>query len=226
MYLEPILLIRSNNKYNRGLINFQELGYKIINSDILEVEELPLEELNSEYVIVITSMNAIFALEKLQISKNNRIFTVGEFSASILSNLGYKNIIFGKNSAKSLLDQIIQKQQINRAQKILYLSGEIITIDISKKLQNENYDAIRQIVYKINSKSLSKEIIFNLKNNIINSIALFSQNGVRVFFNLCKKENIDLSNKKIICFSDNIRNFCQKLSLEHKLSVKEVTSIL
>ncbi|MFT4718298.1 MAG: uroporphyrinogen-III synthase, partial [Rickettsiales bacterium] len=103
--------------------------------------------------------------------------------------------------------------------------GENITIDISKKLQNENYDAIRQIVYKINPKSLSKEVIFNLKSNTINNIALFSQDGVRVFFNLCKKENIDLSNKKIICFSDNIRNFCQKLSLEQKFFVKEVTSI-
>ena len=77
MGLKKLLLVKSNSKYGRDSINFEDLDYEIINANILEIEELPLEKLSDDnQTIIITSMNAIFALEKLNISKDNQIFTV------------------------------------------------------------------------------------------------------------------------------------------------------
>jgi uroporphyrinogen-III synthase len=218
MGLKKLLLVKSNSKYGRDSINFEDLDYEIINANILEIEELPLEKLSDDnQTIIITSMNAIFALEKLNISKDNQIFTVGKVSAKILADLGYKNIIFGKNSAQSLLDQIITKKQIAKNQKILYLSGEKITIDIAQKLREIGYDATRKIVYKIHSSSLAENIKQDLQNNEINDIALFSKNGAEIFFNLCQQENIDLSRKKILCLSQNIADYCKELGFVGKI---------
>jgi uroporphyrinogen-III synthase len=194
---KPILLIKSNNKYHSNHYNFEQKGFKIINANILETEELPITQISDNFTIIITSINAIFAIEKMNIAKNNPIFTVGEISANILKDLGYKNIIYGNNSAQSLLDKIITEKLIPKTEKIIYLSGKKITINIDKELQKLGYNIQRQIIYKVNSKTLSQNLIDDLKNNKINDIALFSKNGEEVFYNICKNNNINLSNKNI-----------------------------
>jgi len=206
---KPILFVKSNSKYSSNNYNFEERGYQIINPNILEVETLPIKQIQGNFIIIITSMNAIFALEKLNILKDNLIFTAGNVSANILKNLGYNNIIFGKNSAKSLLQKIIEENLITKKDNILYLSGKNITINIAQKLQQLGYKAQQQIIYKINAQELSNDLILDLKNNDINDIALFSKNGVDIFCNLCHKNNINLSNKNIFVISDNIANYCK-----------------
>jgi uroporphyrinogen-III synthase len=213
MNQKPLLIVKSNNKYISNSIYFDQRKYKIINSNILEVEELKIEKINndfSDYSIIITSINSIFAIKKLQIPINNKIFTVGQNSAKILENLDYKNVFFGQNSAQSLLDKIILENLINKSEKILYLCGEKITIDIAKKLQQQNYNIIKKVVYKIQSRELSEKIIAKLKNNIINDIAIFSKNGAEIFLNLCYKNQINLSSKKIHFISRNVEEFWKK----------------
>ena len=197
MAKKPILLIKSNNKYHSNNYNFEQKGFKIINANILETTELPIEKISDNFTIIITSMNAIFAIEKMNIMQNNPIFTVGEISANILKDLGYTNIIHGDNSAQSLLDKIITEKLIPKTEKIIYLSGKKITINIAKKLQKLGYNIQRKIIYKINSKKLSQNLIDDLKNNKINDIALFSKNGEEIFHDICKNNNINLSNKNI-----------------------------
>lgn len=214
MTLKPILIVKSNNKYNQNLVNLTRVGYKIIHSNILQVQELKILDMdigNKYDIIIITSINAIFALNKLKISNNHIIFTTGESSANILKDLGYNNVIFGNNSAQSLLDKIIREENIGKSKKILYLSGQSISTDVEKELKKIGYDINRKIVYKINEKPLSTDIINNLSNNIIKDIALFSCNGSDIFFNLCQKNNIDLSDKEIHCLSQNIMRHCELL---------------
>jgi uroporphyrinogen-III synthase len=216
-----LLVTKSINKHFPNDINYEKIGYNPIYCPISDVEELnikPLENINS--TIIITSINAIFALKELNINKNNLIFTAGEKSANIIKKLGYKNIIIGNNSAKSILDNIISDNKYKN-HPIKYFSGKKITLDIAKDLKNDGYNADREIIYNITPKSqLLEDIIVKLKNKYINNIAILSINSADIFYNLCYKHNLDflLPKLHILCLSDNIAFHCKK-TYKSKISI-------
>lgn len=221
MVSRNLLLIKSHNKYSHNKNYFQNTDYNIIDSGLLSVEELNFKlELTDKYHIIITSMNAIFALEKLHIAKDIKIFTAGDNSANILQNLGYKNIIAGDNSASSILENIISDKNINKNDNIIYLSGELITLDLSEELKKRGYQSIRKKIYKIKAKdNFSNEIIKKLQNKEIQAIALFSKNAFDVFNNLCQKNNLEFLFPHLTLFtiSQNIAQYCREKQFGGKI---------
>jgi uroporphyrinogen-III synthase len=147
--------------------------------------------------VLITSANAIFALEKLKIAKNIQILAVGDVTASKIKNLGYKNVIAAQNSAQSLLELAQEKLQPNLG-LILYLSGEIITLNLAERLQKMGSHCQRIVTYRtIERKELSKETIAAIENGDINEIWLYSQNSGKIFAKLAKKHRLERFLEKI-----------------------------
>ncbi len=178
------------------------------------VEIANLQPINQKLQgVLITSSSAVFALEKLVVKKDILVLAVGKKTALAIKKLGYKNILIANNSATELLNLTLEKLSKNGG-LVVYLSGENITVDLAKKLQEQNFEAKRIIVYKtIENKKFSATTIEEVRSGNITEIWFYSKNSVKIFYKLAKKHNllVCLSKIKILCLSQEIADFAKEL---------------
>ncbi len=185
---------------------FQVLVNKISIPDKIFFNKNPID------AVVISSNNAIKYLQEIQLSKNIAIFTIGENTANNLQELGYSNIKKAQNSAISLLELV--KNCVNKQEQIIYLCGEIVTIDLSEKLQDEGFKAKKIISYKIQEQNyLCDEVITKIKNYTIEFVTIYSKNTLTIFHKLLLKHNLleYCSSIKLLCLSDEIIKYAARI---------------
>ena len=203
-----ILITRQENQAKELAELLGQEGYNSFVEPLFEVKTLDLSDYSlkkSPSFVIITSANAIFALNQFKIDKNTKIYAVGSKTAQKIAEIGYKNIVSTqKYSALALKNLICDNQQEKTG---IYLCGSIITIDFSKELQEFGFEIEKILAYKIiESKNLSKQLLkFSEKNNF-DIVLLFSQNSAIIFFNLAKEYNLldYFNNSKILCLSKKI----------------------
>lgn len=171
----------------------------LIGEDIFEgVENLILTKikffnfqvnLNDFDALIITSKNALKSLiiNNIKINKNINIYTLGQQSANIAYEMGFKNIKISKRSyAKDLLKEFLPELKI---QKCLYLRAKEISSNLDNKMKYENIDFTQIIAYE----NISKEP--NIKELIHPAIFIFTSSlGVKNFLSYF---NFDLKDKII-----------------------------
>lgn len=212
--MAKILLTGSKKVSTQATKILQEKNHQIIIQPLFSIQKksdlyLEISDYKNLQAVLITSPNAVFALEKLVIKKDNLILTVGEKTAKKVKKLGYKNVISANNSAASLLDLALEKLSKNKGVTI-YLSGEIITLDLAEKLNEKGFMAKRMIVYKtMEIENFSDKTIDKIRQGDISEVWLYSKNSVIIFHKLAKKHNLleCLDKIKILCLSWKIANF-------------------
>ncbi|MES2677355.1 MAG: uroporphyrinogen-III synthase [Pseudomonadota bacterium] len=164
--------------------------------------------------ILITSSAAVFALEKLALEKDLLILAIGEKTADKIKKLGYQNILIANNSAASLLNLALEKLSKSNG-LILYLSGEIITLDLAEKLQEQNFSAQKIVVYKTTpSQKFSTPTIDKIKNGEVGEVWIYSKNSLKIFHQLAAQDNLleYLREIKILCLTKEIADLADKMN--------------
>lgn len=179
---------------------------------IVQVQNL--EPINQKIqTVLITSSAAIFALEKLAISKDVLILAVGRKTALAIKKVGYKNVLFANNSAASLLDLALEKLTKNN-DLIIYLAGENIALDLAEKLGDQNFNAYKIVAYKtVASEKFVTTTIDSIKNNEVSEVWIYSKNSLKIFYQLARKHNLleCLSEIKILCLGQEIADLANEL---------------
>ena len=188
----------------------KNLAHKNISSlvqplfSIIQVKNLQ-PETRFLQAVLITSSAAVFALKKLAINLNILILTVGEKTAAAAKKLGYKNVLAANNSAALLLDLALEKLSANQG-LVLYLSGEIITLDLAKELNEKDFLAEKIVVYKtVEKENFSIKTISEIQSGNIAEVWLYSKNSAKIFYKLAGKHNLleCLKELKILNFFSN-----------------------
>ena len=184
--------------------------FSIIKLDNLQLPSTKLQ------AVIITSQNAVFALQKLGITKDILILAIGNKTALEVNKLGYSNALFANNSATSLFNLAKKTLTKNNAQDdlVLYLSGEIITLDLARKLQDLGFLARRMVVYKTKeSIKLLPATVDEIANGNVAEIWFYSKRTIEIFYKLAKEHNLlkYLEQIKILCFSKAMANFAKKI---------------
>jgi uroporphyrinogen-III synthase len=225
--MSKILLTRSNKLSPKILKLIQEKNHQTITFPLFKVERLlnfPLTNTNLQ-AILITSSNAAFALAKLKINKDILVLAVGEKTLQEVKKLGYGNSFCANNSSKSLL--VLAKSKLSKNKGlIVYLSGEIITLNLAEKLSKEGFTAKKIAVYTtIEAKELSKEVIEEIKEKNICQVWIYSKNSFYIFYKLLKRHNLleCLGEIKILCLSKKIANYIRQTACEfRKIEAAEI----
>ena len=193
------------------------------------------KDYNQKYAIIITSHNAIFALNDNLISRNAIIFTISKKIAKSLQEIGYLNIIISEEeNARSLL-LLLQKLFINIQEnnkntniynldinyRFFYFRGSEITIDFRVILANFcdikpiedvlSYKIIAKQDFSCSFKNIVNQYLLQNRNDIDFLIPIFSINSGRIFHQLLAKNDFFnyFKNQKLLCISNNIKDFMQ-----------------
>ena len=201
-----ILLTRPLEDSRDLIVKFKSLGHSVSHLPVIEIKKIDHEESNySEYKgIIFTSSNAVKNLNSKNIDKKIHCFCVGLSTEKFAKQNGFQNI-FSADGNVNNLKEIILQNYINKKDKLLYVSGEIISSNLDKDLISEGYSVKRLINYSVKPVEIFEEnFIKQLKSSMPEIVYVYSENSAKNFLSVIKKyELVDYwMNTNLMCIGE------------------------
>jgi uroporphyrinogen-III synthase len=143
-------------------------------------------DLLSPKVIIFTSANAVKFLDVKKIDKNLLCFCVGNATEKKARTVGFQNVISAEGNVENLKELVIQNFD-QKDKKIIYVSGETISVDLDQQLLKDGYDIKRIINYRtVYNESFNDKFVAELKLNMPDIVYVYSQNSAINFLRFIK----------------------------------------
>ena len=136
-----ILLTRPLEDCSEMIVKFKSLGHQVSHLPLLNIDKVNYEEINfSEYKgIIFTSANAVKFLEYRKIDKQILCFCVGIATEKQARSIGFQNVIAAEGNVENLKELVLQNFDQKNG-KLIYVSGETISVDLDQQLVREGYN--------------------------------------------------------------------------------------
>ena len=188
-----ILLTRPLEDCSEMILKFKSLGHKVSHIPLINIEKVNYEKIEfSDYGgIIFTSANAVKFLDLNNIDKNIKCFCVGNSTEKKARSLGFQNTIAAEGNVSNLKELILQTYE-TKNKNLLYVSGEIISVDLDQQLMNEGYGIKRIINYRVkHNQKFSEDFVKDLKLNMPDMVYVYSQNSAQSFLNFIKNQQLE-----------------------------------
>jgi uroporphyrinogen-III synthase len=183
-----ILLTRPLEDCSEMIVKFKSLGHQVSHLPLLNIDKVNYEEINfSEYKgIIFTSANAVKFLEHRKIDKQILCFCVGTATEKQARSIGFQNVIAAEGNVENLKELVLQNFDQNNG-KLIYISGETISVDLDRQLVREGYNIKRIVNYRtIHNQNFDENFVKKLKLNMPDMVYVYSQNSALSFLNFIK----------------------------------------
>ncbi len=201
-----ILLTRQLEDSKDLIQKFKSNGFKVSNLPLLEISKVNYNALkkNNFNAIIFTSSNSIRFLDIKSIDKNIMCFCVGSSTEKTARLNGFQQVYAADGNVRNL-KELVQQNLSSRDNKVLYVSGEVVSYPLDKELISEGYKVERLINYCAKHKeNLDLSFLKSLKNNIPDLVYVYSENSAKSFLKLIKKyELVDYwMNTNLMCIGE------------------------
>ena len=201
-----ILLTRQLEDSKDLIQKFKSNGFKVSNLPILEIRKSDYNEtkIYNHNAIIFTSSNAIRFLDLKNINKNILCFCVGSYTEKTARFNGFQNVLAADGNVRNL-KELIQQNLSEKDNKILYVSGDVVSYPLDKELISEGYNVERLINYTVkHNENLDLSFLELLKIDIPNLVYVYSENSAKSFLKIIKKyELVDYwMNTNLMCIGE------------------------
>ena len=183
-----ILLTRPLDDCSEMILKFKSLGHQVSHLPLLKIEKMNYKEINfSDYGgIIFTSANAVKFLNLDALNKNIKCFCVGSATEKKARSVGFQNTVAAEGNVSNLKELILQNYE-SKDKQLLYVSGEIISVDLDQQLLREGLSIKRIINYRVNhNQEFNENFVEELKLNMPDMVYIYSQNSASSFLNFIK----------------------------------------
>ena len=188
-----ILLTRPLEDSAEMIFKFKSLGHQVSHLPLLTIDKVKYNDLNflDSKAIIFTSANAVKFLNARTIDKNLQCFCVGNATEKKARSVGFQNIITAGGNVQNLKELILQNFH-QKDGKIIYVCGEIISLDLDQQLSKEGYNIKKIINYRtIDNENFNENFIKELKLSIPDIVYVYSQNSALSFLKFTKINQMD-----------------------------------
>ena len=183
-----ILLTRPLEDCSEMIVKFKSLGHQVSHLPLLNIDKVNYDEINfSEYKgIIFTSANAVKFLEYRKIDKKILCFCVGIATEKQARSIGFQNVIAAEGNVENLKELVLQNFDKKNG-KLIYISGETISVDLDQQLVGEGYNIKRIVNYRTtHNQNFDENFVKELKLNMPDMVYVYSQNSALSFLNFIK----------------------------------------
>jgi len=210
-----ILLTRPLEDCLEMILKFKSLGHQVSHLPLLSINKIQHEEINfSDYGgIIFTSANAVKFLDLDKLDKNIKCFCVGGTTEKKARSVGFQNTLAAEGNVSNLKELILQYYDLKERQ-LLYVSGEIISVDLDQKLSNEGYSIKRIINYQVSyNQKFDENFVKELKTNIPDIVYIYSQNSASSFLNFIKIQQFEnlWMNTNLMCIGEKTSSILNEI---------------
>ena len=201
-----ILLTRPIEDSRELIIKLNNLGHKVSHLPVINVVGEEYRDFSEEEFkgIIFTSSNAVKNLNLKNINKNIQCFCVGSATERTARINGFQKVYSADGNVSNLKEIIIQNYNAKN-EKLIYVSGEIITTNLDKDLISEGYNVDRIINYKVLPvENLDLKFLKELKSSIPEVVFIYSQNSAKSFLSIIKKYELNdyWMNSNLMCMGE------------------------
>ena len=210
-----ILLTRPFDDCRELLLKFKSLGHIVSHIPVISIQKITYESPDFALFkgIIFTSANAIKFLDTQKIDKKIKCFCVGSATEKAAKMKGFQNIYVASGNVENLKEIIIQNFATSEG-KLIYVTGQIISSDLDKKLNTEGYNLERIINYKaIEQEKFNSDEIEKLKEKTPDVVYVYSQNSAISFLNMIKNYNLQSFwiNTNLMCISEKTSSILNEI---------------
>ena len=183
-----ILLTRPLEDCSEMIIKFKSLGHQVSHLPLLSIDKVDYEQINflDFKGIIFTSANAVKFLDLKNIDKNLQCFCVGSATEKKARSVGFQNVIAAEGNVDNLKELVLQNVD-QKDGKLIYVSGETISVDLDHQLIKEGYNIKRIVNYKTtHNQKFDKSFVEELKLKIPDMVYIYSQNSALSFLSFIK----------------------------------------
>ena len=201
-----ILLTRPLEDCSEMILKFQSLGNQVSHLPLLNINKLDYNNDNlwDAKSIIFTSANAVKFLDVKALDKNLLCFCVGWKTKKKVRSFGFQNVIGAEGNVKNLKELILQNF-IQKDGKIIYVSGETVSVDLDQQLLKEGYNVKRIINYSTShNENFDHNFAEELKLNMPDIVYVYSRNSALSFLKFIKfyqSENLWM-NTNLMCIGE------------------------
>ena len=210
-----ILLTRPLEDCSEMIIKFKSLGHQVSHLPLLNINRMDHEQINflDFKGIIFTSANAVKFLDLKTIDKNLICFCVGSATEKKARSVGFQNVIAAEGNIENLKELILQNFDKKKG-KLIYVSGETISIDLDQQLLKEGYDIKRIINYRTShNETFDKNFIEALKSNMPDIVYVYSQNSASSFLKFIKIHQSETlwMNTNLMCIGEKTSSILNEI---------------
>ena len=183
-----ILLTRPLEDCSEMIIKFKSLGHQVSHLPLLSINKMDHEQINflDFKGIIFTSANAVKFLDSKTIDKNLLCFCVGSATEKKARSAGFQNVIAAEGNIENLKELVLQNFN-QKDGKLIYISGETVSVDLDQQLTKEGYNIKRIINYRTtHNQKFDENFIKELKLKTPDMVYIYSQNSASSFLNFIK----------------------------------------
>ena len=183
-----ILLTRPLQDCSEMILKFQLLGNQVSHLPLLKIEKVNYNKtkLLNFKVIIFTSANAVNFFDVKIIDKKILCFCVGNATEKKARSTGFQNVITAEGNVENLKELILRNFDPKDG-KIIYVSGETISINLDQELLEKGYDVERVISYRTaHNEKFDDNFVKELKLNMPDIVYVYSQNSALSFLKFIK----------------------------------------
>jgi uroporphyrinogen-III synthase len=198
-----ILFTRPLEDCHEMILKFQSLGHEISHLPLINIEGLKYEDPNyTEFKgIIFTSSNAIKFLDIKNIDKKILCFCVGSVTEKKARRIGFQNVLAADGNVDNLKELILLNFNSSEG-KLLYVSGENISINLDQELISEGYSVKRIVNYRANPiEKYDEDFIKKLKLKMPEITYIYSQNSAINLLKMIKNYHLETlwMNTNLMC---------------------------
>ena len=188
-----ILLTRPLEDSIEMISKFKSLGHQVSHLPLLRVDKVDYKQINfSDFKgIIFTSANAVKFLDLKKIDKKILCFCVGNATEQKARIAGFQNVITAEGNVENLKELILQNLD-QKDGKLIYVSGEIISVDLDHQLIKEGYNIKRIANYRTShNQKFDENFVKELRLKIPDMVYVYSQNSALSFLNFIKVHQLE-----------------------------------
>jgi uroporphyrinogen-III synthase len=210
-----ILLTRPLEDCSEMILKFKSLEHQVSHLPLLSIDKVSYEEINFlDYrAIIFTSANAVKFLDLKQIDKKLLCFCVGNATEKKARSVGFQNVIAAEGKVTNLKELILQNFD-RKDGKLIYVSGETISIDLDQQLLKEGYNIKRIVNYRTNHNEIFDEnFVEELKSNMPDMVYVYSQNSASSFLKFIKIYQLESlwMNTNLMCIGEKTSSILNEI---------------
>ena len=210
-----ILLTRPLEDCSEMILKFKSLGHQVSHLPLLEINKVNYSEKSflDFKGIIFTSANSVKFLDLKQIDKNILCFCVGNATEKKARSAGFQKVISAEGNVENLKELILQNFNPKDG-KLIYVSGETISIDLDQQLSNEGYNIERIINYRTShNKKFDDKFTNELKQKIPDIVYVYSQNSASSFINFIKVNQFESlwMNTNLMCIGEKTSSILNEI---------------
>jgi uroporphyrinogen-III synthase len=210
-----IILTRPLNDTENLMQELFNLGHKIMHIPTLKIKNANLEKINIEdyNALVFTSSNAVRNLKVNGEKKNIKCFCVGSVTEKVARLSGFTKTISASGNVNALKNLIINSKELKKNDRLAYICGDQITLELDKELGREGFK-VKKIVNYFSEKitSLNDANIDLIKKYPPNVIFVYSLRSAESFNSIVANYSLApmMTQSVVMCISKKIVEFFDK----------------